>query len=72
MSQQPQNKKAASVLLHTKRCKNCGICLEFCPQGVFAWNAESAVEAAHPEKCNLCRQCEMRCPDFAIFVQEIA
>lgn len=71
MSQQ-QNKKIPLVLLNSKRCKNCGICLEFCSQGVFGWNSESKVEVTNTEKCNLCRLCEMRCPDFAIFVQEIA
>jgi 2-oxoglutarate ferredoxin oxidoreductase subunit delta len=25
---------------------------------------------AHPEKCTLCKLCELRCPDFAITVRE--
>ena len=37
--------------LVTKRCKGCGICVNFCPKKV-------------------CGQCEMRCPDYAIFVEK--
>ena len=71
MNQQQQQKKTATVLLNSKLCKNCGICEEFCPKDVFQWNQDSEVEVGNPENCIICRLCEMRCPDFAIFVQEI-
>lgn len=59
-----------SFNLHINRCKGCGICVEFCPKQVLVVNPIEKVEVAHEENCILCRQCEMRCPDFAIFVKE--
>lgn len=51
-------------------CKRCGICAAFCPKGVFERDAEGRPVAAHPERCIGCRQCEQRCPDFAIQVRD--
>ena len=45
--------------LVTKRCKGCGICVNFCPKKVL--------EVTEVGKCG---QCEMRCPDYAIFVEK--
>jgi 2-oxoglutarate ferredoxin oxidoreductase subunit delta len=33
---------------------------------------DGRVIVAHPENCIACHSCELRCPDFAIFVQEIS
>ncbi len=52
------------------RCKGCGICVEFCPKKVLELNEVEKVEAVHPDACIACRQCEMRCPDYAIFVEK--
>lgn len=52
------------------RCKGCGICVEFCPKKVLALNEVEKIEAVNEEACIACRQCEMRCPDFAIFVEK--
>lgn len=59
-----------SFKLHINRCKGCGICVEFCPKKVLVVNQLEKVEVANEKDCILCRQCEMRCPDFAIFVQK--
>ena len=51
--------------LVTKRCKGCGICVNFCPKKVL--------EVTEVGKCAIikeCGQCEMRCPDYAIFVEK--
>lgn len=51
-------------------CKGCGICVEFCPKAVLALGADLKVEAVNIEACNGDKLCELRCPDFAIFVNK--
>ena len=59
-----------SITLYPAWCKKCGLCAAFCPAGVYERDASGAPVVAHPEKCTLCRMCELRCPDFAISVEE--
>lgn len=55
--------------IRPKWCKACGICVAFCPKEVFGFDKDSGkVSAVKPEACIGCRQCELRCPDFAIDV----
>ncbi len=55
--------------INTAWCKGCGICVEFCPKQVLAIQSEKVV-ALKEDDCIKCKMCEMRCPDFAIFVKE--
>ena len=57
------------LVLNTKWCKGCGICVAFCPKNVLDMVHEKAHIAAE-ENCILCGQCELRCPDFAIYIEE--
>ncbi len=56
------------------RCKECGLCISFCPTGVLVrgneYNARGYryVVPENIEKCIGCRICEYICPDMAIFV----
>jgi 2-oxoglutarate ferredoxin oxidoreductase subunit delta len=59
-----------SLKIHSNRCKGCGICVEFCPKKVLGINQLEKVEVVNEQDCILCRQCEMRCPDYAIFVKK--
>lgn len=59
-----------SLKIQTNRCKGCGICVAFCPKKVLAVNELEKVEAVNEKACIQCRQCEMRCPDYAIFVHK--
>ena len=52
-------------------CKGCGICIEFCPQGVFVSNGQGRPIIAHPDQCTACNWCEMHCPDMAITVRRL-
>lgn len=52
------------------RCKGCGICVEFCPKKVLALSEIEKVTVVNPDDCIKCLQCEMRCPDYAIFVEK--
>ena len=50
-------------------CKGCNICVAFCPKNVLVLSG-GKVSAEKPGDCIGCRLCEMRCPDFAIEVNE--
>lgn len=58
-----------SLKIYTERCKGCGICVAFCPKKVLELNEIEKVQAVREKDCIKCKQCEMRCPDFAIFVE---
>jgi len=59
-----------SVYIYKNWCKKCGICVEFCPKGVFTQETTGEVIVKNPENCIKCKFCELRCPDFAITVPE--
>lgn len=48
-------------------CKGCGICVEFCPKNVLEMK-DGKVDIKDLESCIQCGQCELRCPDFAIYL----
>jgi len=52
-------------------CKGCGICIEFCPQGVFEANGGGRTHVVHPERCTACHWCDSHCPDMAIVVRRL-
>jgi 2-oxoglutarate ferredoxin oxidoreductase subunit delta len=58
------------IYINEKLCKCCGICAEFCPKKVLYSDELGKVKIAALEKCNACRLCEMRCPDFAIDIED--
>ncbi len=51
-------------------CKGCGICVEFCPKDVLALGSDFKVNVVNAEACNGDKLCELRCPDFAIFIKK--
>lgn len=51
-----------------QHCKGCGICVEFCPKHVLSLDALGKIEVIDEESCVSCGQCELRCPDYAIWV----
>ncbi len=62
---------AIEITIVKKWCKNCGICVEFCPAKVFTLGTLNEPIISAPEACTVCRLCELRCPEFAIMVTEI-
>jgi 2-oxoglutarate ferredoxin oxidoreductase subunit delta len=52
-------------------CKGCGICIEFCPQGVLEANGQGRPKVVRPERCTACQWCEGHCPDMAIVVRRL-
>ena len=62
--------KKPPVTVFKAWCKGCGICINFCPQRVLDFDEDGKCHPKHPEKCIKCMQCELRCPDFAITVNQ--
>ena len=58
------------ITINEKWCKSCGICVEFCPRTVLTQGTLGRIEVANIESCNVCRLCELRCPEMAIIVTE--
>jgi 2-oxoglutarate ferredoxin oxidoreductase subunit delta len=52
-------------------CKGCGICIEFCPQGVLEANGQGRPAVVRPERCTACHWCDSHCPDMAIVVRRL-
>jgi len=60
------------VWVDEAKCKSCELCVEFCPTGVLEMvpDPHRMVKVSHPEYCIGCKECELECPDFCIFVAE--
>ena len=64
------------VWVEENRCKACDLCVAYCPAGVLAMVPEpktilgAMVKVDYPESCIGCGNCELHCPDFAIYVAE--
>lgn len=64
------------VWVNTTRCKACDVCVSMCPAGVLAMVPApgsilgSTIEVVEPQSCIGCKDCELHCPDFAIYVAE--
>lgn len=53
-------------LINKEKCRNCGICYDFCPKGVFA-NKGGEIVVETPYQCvDKCHGCEWRCSYGAI------
>ena len=66
--------KDTPVWVNEDRCKGCDICVSVCPAGVLGMELDvnkvlgKITKVAHPESCIGCSECELHCPDFAIYV----
>src|SRR3972149_9560051 len=50
-------------------CKGCEICVKLCATKVLGMEV-FLVKVVDIDACNSCMLCEMRCPDFAIFIDK--
>ncbi len=64
------------VWVDISRCKACDICVDVCPAGVLAMVASdqtilgATISVQYPDACIGCNDCELSCPDFAIYVAD--
>lgn len=61
-------KKSYSVSFYHDWCKQCGLCMTFCPKKIIKADKHGNPEIIDDDRCTGCRFCEMHCPDFAITV----
>ena len=52
-------------------CKNCRICIAYCPTAVYIEDELGGPIISQPDKCTNCQLCVIRCPDFAITVTPV-
>jgi len=62
------NRDNIEIKINKEWCKGCGICIAFCPKKVLGYDQDGKVEMLDRENCIKCGQCELRCPDMAIFL----
>ena len=68
MEKEPSKEAKYDIRVNRKFCKNCRICIQFCPTGVYTEDVLGGPIISNPEKCTNCQLCVIRCPDFAIEV----
>lgn len=57
------------LMINTAWCKGCGICVAFCNNQALELK-DGKVALKEDNKCTMCGLCEMRCPDYAIYINE--
>lgn len=57
------------LVINSSWCKGCGICAAFCPKGALEV-VDEKVRRKEGTDCILCGMCELRCPDYAIYIEE--
>ena len=64
----------APVWINRDNCKACDICVSVCPSGVLGMRYDkkstlgAMISIDNPDSCIGCNDCELNCPDFAIYV----
>jgi 2-oxoglutarate ferredoxin oxidoreductase subunit delta len=72
-SKPPRAREKVLVILQ-EQCKECGLCVEFCPKKVLCFTDIYNRKGYHPvtacdiDACVNCEFCERICPDMAIFL----
>jgi 2-oxoglutarate ferredoxin oxidoreductase subunit delta len=70
-AREPKSRPRGHVMIFGTWCKGCGLCIEFCPQGVFEANGQGRPVVAFADRCTACHWCDTHCPDMAITVRRL-
>ena len=66
----------AKVIINAKKCKGCGLCVEFCPAKIIVMSltmnphGTNTAIVKNMSKCRGCAFCAIVCPDWAIEVRK--
>lgn len=60
----------AEIKVLKERCKGCNICVALCPKKVLSLDTLGKIYVSDAASCIGCGQCELRCPDYAIYVEK--
>jgi len=67
-------KSRKKVIINESYCKECGLCIKFCPEKSIKIQTKFNEKGFHPAEwsgsCNFCGICYTVCPDFAIEITE--
>jgi 2-oxoglutarate ferredoxin oxidoreductase subunit delta len=75
-SRTAKSKSSLKLTIEPNMCKGCGYCISACPKNVLVMSKDLSakgieiVEIIHPELCIQCRNCELICPDMAIYLED--
>ncbi len=56
------------LIIRRRLCKGCELCIKSCPEGVLKLDERQKVYVEDISRCIFCGICQVRCPDFAIWV----
>lgn len=62
------------LVIDTRRCLGCGLCVAFCPRQNLTQSAEFTARGIHPaqavsaQECTGCKVCVLMCPSAAICI----
>ena len=67
--------KTVTIDIDRSRCKACGLCVAFCPEGVLALSADEfnalgyrPARVVNADACTGCAHCARMCPEAAITI----
>ena len=58
------------VIRDPRRCVNCKICVEQCPNGVHRFDEKYGIMVADESRCVDCQRCAAFCPTHALKITE--